>query len=124
MAVYSLEEYYDFFLIYLENDEDPVQASINYRQRVPNRARFPDDRVFRRLGIRMRYSGRLVPEQNAGGRRREVPEELEELILDHFAADPHLTIRTAARRLHTTYHSVQSTLKIHGWHAYHEKFKI
>lgn len=118
---YTLEEYFNFFMILIQTDEDAEQAAINYREQFPNSARFPDARVFERLQVHMRWSGQLVPSSQHVGRTRQVDQQLEDLILAHFRDDPHLTIRKAARRLHTTYYAVQSTLRIHGWHAYHHR---
>lgn len=122
-TLYTREEYYEMFRIYIEFGGNPLLASNDYRIQFPLKERFPDYRVFDNLDLRMRLgSGSLIPVHHTKGRSSNNNlQELEFLIITTFQENPKFTIRPVAKLLLTYYSFVWRTLKKHGFHAYHTR---
>ena len=117
--LYTLEESRKMFHCLVFMEYDSWEATILYEERNPNRARFPDYRVFARLATRVVLNGQIFPNMHNGGLRRvPLDENLERLVLVQFEESPHLSTRIVAQRLGTSHVKVWKILKINGKHPY------
>lgn len=95
-----------------------------YEVRFANRpgVTVPSERAFQRLHNGVYTTGSVHGHESQAtdaGRPRERNEEIEEQVLDMFAADPTQSTRSVARRLDTNHSAVWSVLKGDGQHPYH-----
>ena len=118
MAEYSRLQYYAMMSAYFRAG-NPHDAARLYEVENAGLPRSPDYRVFYRLNLRLRNEGVLRPAHAGNGRIAGVPEELEELILSQYEADPTLSIKLCAVRLETNYSAVRLTLKANGKRPWH-----
>lgn len=126
---YNAQEYYDMFRCLTQAEGDSRRAANLYfetYQDDPEVNRFPDYRVFDRLNARLLRGGPLVPGQGnvrvrQGRRANGIPEELQQLVMEQFLADPNLSTRVCAVRLGLEKDEngiVHKILKSHGFHPY------
>lgn len=96
-----------------------VAAARHYANRWPDR-RHPSDKVIADGFHRVAENGSVQPNKKSSGRPRNArTARVEESILELFRIDPTRSIRDVARRLGTSYGTVQRTMKAAGQHAYH-----
>lgn len=122
MAEYEPEEYFEMLMILGETNRNYARAAGLYAERHPE-GRHPEPNVFISLENRLLMSNCMSPHHNRGQRLlnngRGYAAELENLVLQHFDADPSLSTRVAAVRLGTAHQVVQKILKDNGRHPYH-----
>lgn len=112
---YSPREYAEMFFIYGLCDGNARQAAITYRQRYPNRDRYPDHRVFLRVSNSY-LEGRIPGSGNREGRPTRV-DELE--VLARVEEDPSISVRRISRSSGVARSTVHRILKHNNFHPYH-----
>lgn len=111
---YSAREYAEMYFIYGLCDGNARQAALTYRQRFPNRERYPDHRVF--LRVRNAYlEGRIPGNVVREGR----PNVDERPVLAEVEADPSTSVRVISRRTGVAGTTVHRILKRNDLYPYH-----
>lgn len=117
MATFSNEEYADILFMYGRANGNASGAQRLYREHFPDR-RVPNVHVFGNTFRRLRETGSLHRRESGVNPGRHVP-EVEEQILEAFAADPNTSTRKVARELHLSRWKVWAVLyneKKYPWH--------
>lgn len=117
---YTQREYAEMHYLYGFCDGNARAAAREYRQRYPNRDRFPDYRVF--LRVHNAYMEGVLPGTHAPRAGRPVVRfDNEERILRELRLDPGISQRQISRNLAISRSVVQRIIKRQGYHAYHVK---
>lgn len=104
---------------YIETGYVGARAVEAYREAFGN-AQCPDVKTIMSAYRRFSETGAALPnKKNCGAPRTARTAEVEERILEEFAADPTTSIRRVVRRLQSSYGTVQRTLKAEKKHAFH-----
>lgn len=112
---YTPREYAEMFFIYGLCDGNARQAARTYRERYPNRDRYPDHRIFLRVNNAY-LEGRIPGVGNPEGRPRTVDERQ---ILAEVEEDPSTSTRRISRRTGVARSTVHRILKRNNLHPYH-----
>lgn len=117
-SIFSSRELADMILIYGESGRSGRRAISLYRERFPDRRAPMDPRVIIRALQRVRddipVTGRVIVPENV----THVPAQREERILQHFAANPEASTRSAGRRFGMNHSTVHKILKRDKQHPY------
>ncbi|CAH1371509.1 unnamed protein product, partial [Tenebrio molitor] len=116
---YNFSDLADMHLIYGEVGYNSRAAARLYQERFPNR-RVPHRSVFSNVNRRLREFGNLRPINVDRGRPAAVNAVVrDEQILEMVAADPTLSVREIARRIHVPATTVWTTISKEHLHPYH-----
>lgn len=119
MAHYEPREYTQMVAKYIEAGYVGARAVVAYREAFGD-ARCPDAKTITSAFRRFHDTGRALPDKtDCGAPRTARTPDLEERILEEFAADPTTSIRRVARQLRASYGTVQRTMKAERRHAFH-----
>lgn len=116
---YTANEYFDMVRVLGWCEDDSYEAAREYARRYPNR-QHPRPNVFRRLEVRARETGRLLPvvHHDGGGHLQRNPGN-EEAVLNRVFQDPTLSTRQIARELQLSKSTVFRILKSNQFHPFH-----
>lgn len=112
---YTPREYAEMYYIYGLCDGNARQAARTYRERYPNRDRYPDHRIFLRVSnsyLEGRIPGSAVNE----GRPRTVDERQ---VITEVEENPTTSIRRMSRRTGVAKSTVHRILKRNNLYPYH-----
>lgn len=112
---YTPREYAEMHFIYGLCDGNARQAARTYRERYPNRERYPDYRVFLRVNNAY-LEGRIPGAATSEGRPRIVDERQ---VLREVERDPSTSVRRISRRTRVARSSAHRILKRNNLHPYH-----
>lgn len=112
---YENYEYFDMIVCYGAALEDPRRAATIYKEKYPERSRFPSFRVIKQVCERAKETGKLMPNRDRAGRKCAIPTELQDLVIDHIDKDRQMSIRKLARRFMTSNHVISTILERHGF---------
>jgi transposase len=116
---YNFSDLADMHLIYGEVGYNSRAAARLYQERFPNR-RVPHRSVFSNVNRRLREFGNLRPINVDRGRPAAVNAVVrDEQILEMVAADPTLSVREIAHRIHVPATTVWTTISKERLHPYH-----
>lgn len=120
---YSLDEYNEMKDCLVLQNNNYHLASAMYRERYPNRLRYPDHRVFQKLHRRIQSTGSSVPKHDYGGKKKNNPNELVDLILAAYdereGGNPNLSTKVLAIRVNVSQSKVWRILNDKGYHPFH-----
>lgn len=112
---YTPREYAEMYFIYGLCNANARQAARTYRERYPNRDRYPDHRIFLRVNNAY-LEGRIPGAANNVGRPRRV-DELQ--ILAEVTEEPSTSVRRISRRTGIAKTTVHRILKRNSLYPYH-----
>lgn len=124
MVQYSVQEYADMLRCYETAGGRSSNAAANlYRERFPNRQRFPNHRVITRLLIRIRNGEQFVPQNAGAGAPRRIRRPwIQERILRLIRNNPRTSLRVIARALNLSYSTVRATVSEAGYVVLYLKY--
>lgn len=112
---YTAREYAEMFYIYGLCDGNARQAAVTYRERYPNRDRYPDHRIFLRVNNAY-LEGRIPGSGNREGRPITVDERQ---VLVRVEEDPSISVRRISQRTGVARSTVHRILTKNNLHPYH-----
>ena len=120
--MYSNNEYVDMLLLYGETHKNAREAARVYRERFPNRAKFPNHKIIIAAEQRLRQTGSLIKKKvNVRGRPVRNQENATN-ILAAVAANPHVSSRRLSEDSGISQRSVLRILHDHKTNSTHITF--
>lgn len=123
MDNYSNADYVEMLILYGECQRNARLTCRVYRERFPDRQRFPTHGLITRLVNRARESGYVgLNRIERAGRPRDVRTvQLEERVIDAVHAEPGTSTRRLERRLHVSRTMINKITRTEKLHPYHKQ---